>query len=1031
MADWKKILTELDIDNSTLPTKTWDTIDVNNADSGYTWGTDNLNPLSIADTLDLVAGGGISLSTDTTNKAIKIDVNSTFEASTGNFTGGTISLDTSVQIDNTGNSTLGQIMFKGMVSGEFKNKLLLGYNAVTFDIESPRRFIFGDNARLQATNTFAKQITLLEPTSYGGTASYPISLNGHLQFINNDMRILNSDDEECLEFKSGGIVKFFSGPNVEQFRSLSSDNVWMYKGGNSTLTVRNVDANDGGTGTGNLYGNIMNPNCPNITGIGTITSGTWNATAIADGYIASASDWDAKVDKSGTPATDSYARFNENDEIYGQTLSDLKTTLGITTSASVIDWTQDQGATNISSHNIGVVNSSSPGLAPQMPASHGGKFLKADGTWVVPDYVDTTLSTEEVQDIVGAMFTGNTETRISATYEDGDGTIDLDVDDMTADTQPLTTEEVQDIVGAMFTSNTETRISATYEDGDGTIDLVVDDMTADLDVDVSVANLIARLPEIDENVQIGDATDVNVSTPGTVISKGFIAGNTGVKTLTVFSDLSLDFRIDQNADSTGQNFNFYTDNTTLLMQLNEEGKLTTLSDVNGASPSEMVHLSGVTSAIQTQIDSKQDTLLFDINPVDSSNNPVTSNGVFDALATKQNTLIFDSDPTDGSDAPVESGGVYDALELKQDELTFGIANTNALKVDDNSGGVNGEFLKFTASGVESRTATQFRGDILAQTQLTFGISNNNAVKIQLACIENDVAVIGTTGLKGRSYSEFRGDINVEDGADVTGKANVITALNNDLGGNITIGTQTDDTVTFNGPISCDQFFVNNPAVVKDLASFPSSPSVGTAQIFAKDKDLYYESSDGDNLKLSNFPQQVDWIYYYANLSTVDRFYYERWNDEFGVSYSISSQLELYEYDSVLADNWKIWRFARRVSHVSHVRRFSWYLETSAVSTDCDVEVALWKAVRPAEDSWDSTGADSTIAHLCTLTFEYTDGGVSKGQHQSTTSMSSSLNATLSAGDGLFVTVRRTSGTDGAYFYMNGYATLNCERELGI
>ena len=41
-----------------------------------------------------------------------------------------------------------------------------------------------------------------------------------------------------------------------------------------------------------------------------------------------------------------------------------------------------------------------------------------------------------------------------------------------------TTEEIQDIVGAMFTSNTETRGSLTYQDGDGTIDLVVDDMTA-------------------------------------------------------------------------------------------------------------------------------------------------------------------------------------------------------------------------------------------------------------------------------------------------------------------------------------------------------------------------------------------------------------------------------------------------------------------------------------------------------------------------------------------------------------------------
>ena len=37
----------------------------------------------------------------------------------------------------------------------------------------------------------------------------------------------------------------------------------------------------------------------------------------------------------------------------------------------------------------------------------------------------TKLSTEEVQDIVGGMFSGNTETNITATYQDADGTIDL------------------------------------------------------------------------------------------------------------------------------------------------------------------------------------------------------------------------------------------------------------------------------------------------------------------------------------------------------------------------------------------------------------------------------------------------------------------------------------------------------------------------------------------------------------------------------------------------------------------------------
>lgn len=73
---------------------------------------------------------------------------------------------------------------------------------------------------------------------------------------------------------------------------------------------------------------------------------------------------------------------------------------------------------------------------------------------------------EEIQDIVGAMFSGNTETNITVTYQDSDGTIDLVADQ-------LTTEQVQDIVGDMFSGNTETNITATYQDSDGTIDLEV------------------------------------------------------------------------------------------------------------------------------------------------------------------------------------------------------------------------------------------------------------------------------------------------------------------------------------------------------------------------------------------------------------------------------------------------------------------------------------------------------------------------------------------------------------------------------
>ena len=61
----------------------------------------------------------------------------------------------------------------------------------------------------------------------------------------------------------------------------------------------------------------------------------------------------------------------------------------------------------------------------------------SDTVTIASTDTNTQLSTEEVQDIVGAMFTGNTETRIAATYEDSDGTIDLAVDaipvDLTSD----------------------------------------------------------------------------------------------------------------------------------------------------------------------------------------------------------------------------------------------------------------------------------------------------------------------------------------------------------------------------------------------------------------------------------------------------------------------------------------------------------------------------------------------------------------------------------------------------------------------
>ena len=116
-----------------------------------------------------------------------------------------------------------------------------------------------------------------------------------------------------------------------------------------------------------------------------------------------------------------------------------------------------------------IIVGDSSGNPSALALGSSGQVLKSDGSDLVFG-ADSGLSTEEVQDIVGAMFSSNTETRITATYEDSDGTIDLVVDD-----QGTSTEDVQDIVGAQLVTNgSHTNLTAAYDDaGDGAVDLTV------------------------------------------------------------------------------------------------------------------------------------------------------------------------------------------------------------------------------------------------------------------------------------------------------------------------------------------------------------------------------------------------------------------------------------------------------------------------------------------------------------------------------------------------------------------------------
>ena len=72
--------------------------------------------------------------------------------------------------------------------------------------------------------------------------------------------------------------------------------------------------------------------------------------------------------------------------------------------------------------------------------------------------------TEPVQDTVGGLLVAGTN--MSLSYNDAGN-------QLTISSSGKTQEEVEDIVGAMFTGNTETGITVTYQDSDGTLDLVI------------------------------------------------------------------------------------------------------------------------------------------------------------------------------------------------------------------------------------------------------------------------------------------------------------------------------------------------------------------------------------------------------------------------------------------------------------------------------------------------------------------------------------------------------------------------------
>ena len=409
---------------------------------------------------------------------------------------------------------------------------------------------------------------------------------------------------------------------------------------------------------------------------------------------------------------------------------------------------QDDAVTFAKIQNVSATNrilgrdSSGAGVIEEItPANLRTMLNVADGATNVTNtnqltngagFITATLTEEQVEDFVGGMVTGNTETGITVTYQDSDGTLDFVVASQTDNnftdtlknkldgiasgatnvtntnqltngagfiTATLTNEQVQDIVGAMVSSNTETGITVTYQDGDGTLDFVVASQTENdftttlknkLDGIASGATNVTNTNQLTNGAGFITATLTNEQVQDIV--GGMVSGNTesGITVTYQDSDGTLDFSV---ASQTDNNFTTTLKNKLDGIASGATNVTNTNQLTNGAGF--ITSADGGNAATLDSLDSSQ----FVRSDADDSSSGLLSLSTGLSLGANARCPAAVSSLSDGSTITVDFiSGIHHSVTLGGNR-TFGNPSN-----DGNAVGQSGSIF-ITQDGTGSRTAS--------------------------------------------------------------------------------------------------------------------------------------------------------------------------------------------------------------------------------------------------------------------------------------------------------------------------------------